>query len=349
MAGQYRFVVLDGLRGVAAAAIVVRHCPALFGKLVIPNSQLAVDLFFLLSGFVLAAAYERRLSEDMSVRRFMTLRLIRLYPLYAVGLGLGVVAAAGAILAHRPEALSGPVLAGAVIPALFMLPSVATAVLFPLNSPAWSLFFEMLANLAYGLLGAGRRVSNGLLITVVLLCGAAFVACTLALGGIGAGAEWPTAVTAFPRVGFSFFAGVMLYRIPRPVLAVPPWALTGALLALFWIAPGGQLGAVYQLAVVFALFPLLVWTAACATSAAGRPAYLFLGLVSYGAYALHKPAEDILVGAASILHLTIPTPWTGFAFLAALAVVVWGLEKTYDKPLRNWLTAHHGNTVNRRT
>jgi peptidoglycan/LPS O-acetylase OafA/YrhL len=334
---EHRFVVLDGMRGVAAAAIVVRHCPALFGTLTIPNSQLAVDLFFLLSGFVLAVAYEQRLLHDLTARRFLLVRLIRLYPLYALGTALGLVVAVGAALAHRPEALSWPVLAGAVIPAAVMLPSVVTPALFPLDSPAWSLFFELVANWSYGLLGAGRRISTKALFVIVPACGLVFMLCAVALGGVGAGADWPMAITAMPRVGFSFFAGVLLYRAPRPAMAVPAWAVMAFLLALLWIAPGGWVEPVYQLAVVIVAFPLLVWTAACLAAPAGRKVYLFLGAVSYGAYALHKPVENLLAGIAAVMHWTIPTPWSGVAFLALLAGAVWALEAVYDKPARRWL------------
>ena len=80
------FITLDGLRGVAALAVATRHAPFLWqaghptGFLY--ESYLSVDFFFVLSGFVLAYAYDERFRTGMSARQFMSARLIRLYPLY---------------------------------------------------------------------------------------------------------------------------------------------------------------------------------------------------------------------------------------------------------------------------
>ena len=77
----HRFVLLDGIRGLAAVAIAHRHAEVFFGR---PeaSSYLAVDLFFALSGFVLAHAYGERLANgQMNPLNFMKARFLRLYPL----------------------------------------------------------------------------------------------------------------------------------------------------------------------------------------------------------------------------------------------------------------------------
>src|SRR3546814_437616 len=84
---------LDGMRGVAAIAVVLLHVPALFGQIRAPNAGLAVDMFFVMSGFIIAHAYEHRLRENLTWRRFAILRLIRLHTLYELGLLLGVTEA----------------------------------------------------------------------------------------------------------------------------------------------------------------------------------------------------------------------------------------------------------------
>jgi peptidoglycan/LPS O-acetylase OafA/YrhL len=84
--GRHQFVLLDGLRGVAALAVVVTHALYFFPPT--PMAYLAVDFFFMLSGFVLAHAYGERLRQGMTAGRFMAIRLIRLYPLYALGSAL---------------------------------------------------------------------------------------------------------------------------------------------------------------------------------------------------------------------------------------------------------------------
>lgn len=82
------YVTLDGLRGLAALSVVVLHSYRFIGDMAWSSAALAVDLFFALSGFVLAHAYSQRLAEDLSVGEFMKARFIRLYPLYLVGIAL---------------------------------------------------------------------------------------------------------------------------------------------------------------------------------------------------------------------------------------------------------------------
>ena len=95
-----RRLVLDGMRGVAALAVVALHLKDSLGISAPPASYLAVDLFFMLSGFVLAQAYGARLAGPLSPWGFIRLRLIRLYPLYLAGLVVG--AAVGLIDAGGP-------------------------------------------------------------------------------------------------------------------------------------------------------------------------------------------------------------------------------------------------------
>ena len=83
--GVARFTGLDGLRGLAALAVFGAHVPDPLLRDALPGCDLAVDLFFALSGFVLAHAYFERLRKGMGVGTFFKRRVIRLYPLYALG------------------------------------------------------------------------------------------------------------------------------------------------------------------------------------------------------------------------------------------------------------------------
>src|SRR5262245_45457012 len=87
----HRFLVLDGLRGLAAFAVILDHVSSVTLRHWFPGRYLAVDFFFVLSGFVLAHAYGERLQSQLSPWRFMCIRMIRLYPLYLLGLMLGLV------------------------------------------------------------------------------------------------------------------------------------------------------------------------------------------------------------------------------------------------------------------
>ena len=88
MAGRSRRVyeTLDGLRAVGALLVLVRHLPEFFGGFPVPESFLAVDLFYLVSGVVMANAYSDRLRAGSSLRDFFVTRVIRLHPLYLFGL-----------------------------------------------------------------------------------------------------------------------------------------------------------------------------------------------------------------------------------------------------------------------
>src|ERR1700733_8880100 len=89
---------LDGMRAIGAFLVVTRHVPEFFGGFRAPESFLAVDLFYLVSGFVVAHAYGERLKAGGFVWGFFKTRVIRLYPLYIVGIALGVAAAVASIM-----------------------------------------------------------------------------------------------------------------------------------------------------------------------------------------------------------------------------------------------------------
>jgi peptidoglycan/LPS O-acetylase OafA/YrhL len=89
------FPAMDGIRGIAAILVALFHFRATFlhyDNNVIGDGYLAVDLFFVLSGFVLAHAYEHRFARGMTTFEFMRARVIRLYPLYFVGLAIASMA-----------------------------------------------------------------------------------------------------------------------------------------------------------------------------------------------------------------------------------------------------------------
>ena len=91
MSKDRAFITLDALRGVAAFPVVYLHAQRMFGPQLFPHAHLAVDFFFLLSGFVMAYVYQDRLDQGWTVMGFMRVRILRLYPLYLVGIVGGTV------------------------------------------------------------------------------------------------------------------------------------------------------------------------------------------------------------------------------------------------------------------
>lgn len=337
------FYLLDAVRGAAALVVLSRHASYFFGWS-LPLSHLAVDLFFMLSGVVVANAYELRLRQGLSAGRFMLIRLIRLYPFYLLGSVLGLIPVLAARFGLAAELQTN--FSWTLVAAVLMLPTLSGDDLFPLDTPAWSLFFELGANLFYALIL--RHLNGRLLLTIILLCAAGLV---LSLGvspshSLHGGFSPSTVPVGAFRVGFSFFVGVALYRRfvgaadagARPAAGYSALLLVGVLVASLVVSPPMPLRPIYELLAVTLLFPLLIRLAMqCPLS--GRSAHWssLLGTLSYPVYVLHVPVARSLNGLLSRgLHLPIEhwLPYVGIAFLAVFLPACWLADRWYDRPVR---------------
>ena len=157
------YEVLDGLRGVAALLVVAFHTfePNDYGvrfHQIINHGYLAVDFFFLLSGFVVAYAYDDRWPR-MSQWSFYKRRLIRLQPMIVMGSLIGAAlfyfqkGAAFPLVAATPvwKMLAVMIFGFTLLPLPTQLDIRGWNEMHPLDGPAWSLFFEYIANLLYAL------------------------------------------------------------------------------------------------------------------------------------------------------------------------------------------------------
>lgn len=312
MHDKLRFATLDGLRGLAALLVMFYHAGAK-SPLAMPGGYLAVDLFFALSGFVIALAYEPRLRAGLSLREFTVNRLIRIYPMLFVGVAVGalLLPAHAGILAMLPD---------------FDSPSM----LFPANPPMWSLLFELLINLAFAVL-ALRIGPKGLLLILTaggaVLCYAAFESGK----GLNVGALWSTAGFGVARTVFSFTLGVALFRL-RTRLNIRrrqtwlAWLLFPALVAALILAPAER--AWWDLACVFLILPALLWLGTMWEVPQSRLAET-LGDLSYPLYCIHAP----LVWAGKKWGVDM-----GLMFIA-MAAAAWALDRWVDRPVRAKLAA----------
>lgn len=333
---------LDGMRGVAAVFVAMRHT-AFFHKLGIPGGYLAVDLFFVLSGFVIAHAYERRLEQGLSPGRFLTLRYVRLWPVYALGAALGLVAALVHALPGHDNMTAAQVAHTAPF-ALAMLPGPhVRPMLYPVNSVAWSLALELIINAAYAFVWRPLRRPWVLAMTL-LLSAAALVAAALWFGKLDIGFLWQDALGGVPRVVFSFTAGLAVYRLYRRTAwrpKAPAWVVLAALPALF-IIDLDQV--IYPLVCVLAIFPVMVFAAAAAPQPGPRLTRLFegLGAASYPLYALHKPLGEIVALALNRTAPEVLKHWAvlaGVPYLALIFAACILIERFYDRPARQALNA----------
>jgi peptidoglycan/LPS O-acetylase OafA/YrhL len=340
------FEILDGLRGTAALLVLFFHL--LDGLLPyaanpLRHAYLAVDFFFLLSGFVIGYAYDDRW-PGLSLGAFLRARIIRLHPLVLLSVVLGAlcywfdpfVDGAQRVGASRLALMLG---CGALL--LPTPPSSAPGgwLTHPLNSPGWSLLQEYLANIAYALVAwrLGRRALGA----VVALTALALVATALKHGSLDGGWAWHSFWMAPVRVAFPFAAGLLLHRLRVQVRVPSAYSVLSGLLLLVFMAPAFVPAAYYHLFCVLVIFPLIVAVGAGATSA-GRLSGLcrISGQLSYPLYLVHFPFTAIFGHWVKATHPPLGQLVGAMAVLIVFLIgLAWMALHFYDEPVRAWLNA----------
>ncbi len=330
-----RYLTLDAMRGLAAFAVVILHFQV--NGVIAPIGYLAVDFFFLLSGFVIAKTYDKRLSEGMTFFNFFSLRLIRLYPLFFIGFLLGIVRRLGEYAMNRPGKLPLADILSAAPFELLMMPSTVASALFVFNNPSWSLFFEMIINLIYAAILI--KISNRSIKILILACGALLLAQGFSAGNLDAGPQWPDFFGGAARVGFSFLLGITISRmkIQRDTPSLH-YLIPCAILLMILLAPSsGKYQLAYDAFFVFLGFPILLWLGAKFTPPKKfEKSCEWLGNISYPIYAIHYPLMFLylFVVKKTKLPLVLQLP----IFIIFVVFVAAYLTKYFDVPTRNWLT-----------
>lgn len=357
---SHRFHLLDGLRGLAAIAVVLFHMPFFLRPwLSFTNSWLAVDFFFCLSGFVIAFSYQARLSSGMRLRDFFAARIIRLYPLYLLGTALGLLStvivqslSSHVRLSLTDIALSLPFALAAIPNLLNHWPFPYT---FPLDVPAWSLFFEIAANLAFALLLRMRAGSTPVLLAVAgLSLFLLIIAARRGLPSLDVGSVLNTVPLGLPRVGYSFFIGALIFRAWRATTRPLPHLLRAwlfpslaslGLLAILLASSRATLSIAWQFLVVTTLFPALVYLGAWSD----LPRLLnrvcaFFGDVSYPLYILHAPLVFPLKGS-KVEHFAAThsraAEWIVPLLIPILLALAFFAGRYFDRDLRKWLSRRY--------
>jgi peptidoglycan/LPS O-acetylase OafA/YrhL len=343
--GTRQFVVLDGLRGVAAIAVMALHLKVKFLLGYRPQAGLAVDFFFLLSGFVIAHAYWAKLTERrMGLGKFVVVRLVRLYPMMLLGNLLG--AAYFLILGGK----TGTQVAGAMLFALPLVPlprvSNPTASSYPLNGAFWSLTHELAINFLVAALAPFLSANRHFLVLLVVsLVGLVVIAMA---GGLDATIAWRDQGYAFLRALAPLVLGIFLYRF-LPVKAESASGSTAgamigglglaAALAAVLFAP--VLPVWVRLSAVLLVFPAIVLLAAHLPARGPLTTiWRWLGAVSFPVYALHVPfvfALDPWLTPILANRSTYAAPLFVLVIAALLALSTLAL-KLYDEPVRRWLS-----------
>lgn len=298
-----RFVTLDALRGVAALSVLAFHAHLPFASL--PSGYLAVDLFFSLSGFVLARSYAARLRQGMTWGEFARRRVARLWPMGALGALLGIV------LFHGNPNM------------LLLIPDVMSPLdLYPTNPVLWSLLFELIVNLAWAAVAV--RLGPRSLAAVLAVSGAVLFAGILDLrSAIMIGPFWFSAAYGLVRTVFSFTVGLAMARIgsAEPRRSHLAWLPLVALPALLAFAPEPR--AWWDMACIAIALPILLWLGIRWQLPARRLA-TGLGDLSYPLYCIHVPVLVFIAGREG----------TSLPASLALVPIALVLERWCDRPAR---------------
>lgn len=343
------FHTLDILRGVAALAVMVFHYGkrGLLGAEFLPHGYLAVDFFFILSGFVLSFAYQQRLDAGWPLRSFLLVRVIRLYPLYFAGMAIGFLFSF--LQNHFGHAhISGITTVLTITTGLLMVPAFGVelqpheAIVYPYDQPAWSLFFEFLANIFHASLVRQRSVR--FLIVILAVTGTCLIYSCMRLGSMDFGVYRKDIGFGLIRVLFSYTVGLLLYRIwqsGKTKARVPPGWITGLLLFTFWLPIPAHFVAAYDLSVTMLCFPLLVLA-----GASSQPGPVFkrnlewMGVASYAVYVIHMPITNFVLETVRRVSRREPvvfSPWIGILCIVIPIAVALLLDRFYDAPTRSHL------------
>ena len=339
-----RFFALDAIRGIAAIAVVFYHYTQHNALDWLHGAWVAVDIFFILSGFVLMHSYGKKVTQGMTFKEFTWSRIARLGPMYAIGLSLGITAALFSLLSNVASPISLQSLSFAAALNAFLLPyfnqsawpfgeHIIHGTVFPLNDPAWSLFFEMFVNIIF-FLYLYRFQKLNLWISVAV-AGVVFVATTLAFHQINPGARGDSFVFGFPRVLFEFFLGVLIYK-NYPRLKSPSLLAAWIIATLVIIACCSRLGAVGLLNGLLLAPVLIVAFAKFEVTTPGAAACRYLGDISYPLYVTHFPLYRLFYEMKLMNGLSPAVQTLAFAGLSIL--IATGLVKL-DKMVRAALKA----------
>ncbi len=359
--GHYE--VLDGLRGVAALLVVAFHTfePNDNGvrfKQIINHGYLAVDFFFLLSGFVVAYAYDDRWPR-MSRWEFTKRRLIRLQPMVILGSVFGGAlfylqrGPAFPLIEATPvwKMLLCMLLGCTLLPLPYQLDIRGWSEMHPLDGPAWSLFFEYVANIVYAL--GLRRLTNRWL---SLLTGASalFLIHMLLTGEGDAIGGWAVNTAqlhiGFARLLYPFLAGMLLMRSGKRLHVRQSFSLCSVLLVVSLALPrfGGPNhlweNGLYEAFCIVVLFPLIVAIGAGhqKTTPVSDRVCRTLGDLSYPLYITHYPLIYIYTAWISRGPHSVGQR-TGWGILLWVTAVTFAYAclKLYDEPVRAWLSVRY--------
>ena len=369
-----RYEILDGLRGVAALLVVAFHLFETYyhgsPDQPVNHGYLAVDFFFVLSGFVIGYAYDDRW-DRMTVWSFFKRRLIRLHPMVIFGTLFGALMFYFGGCNEFPQISQTPwwMLLLVMFWCFTMVPLPHTMDIRgwgetnPLNGPAWSLQWEYLANILYALVI--RRLSK----VALGVCVAIFAVLTIILclnidiTGFLEARNWASYTVVggwsttpdqlqvgLTRLLYPFFCGLLISRLGKLIkVKAGFWWCSLAIVVLLcmpWMGLGTEgdsrwTNGLYEAFCILVAFPLIVAVGAGSSVTGSKSSAInkFLGEISYPIYITHYPLIYMQMAwvnnhpdAPLATHIFVAVS----TFLLAI-LVAYGAYKLYDLPVREWL------------
>ena len=371
LASKSRYEILDGLRGVAAMIVVAYHLLETYSTgpihQILNHGYLAVDFFFVLSGFVIGYAYDDRW-DRMTTWDFFKRRLVRLHPMVIMGTLIGAAlfyfgdCSAFPLIIDTPwwKVLLMTLLGCLMIPALISWDIRGWWEMNSLNGPTWSLTWEYIANILYALfvrhfskvaLGIFVALSACLTIDIAfnidtfgLLEKRTGTAYTL-IGGWSVNPE--QLYIGISRLLYPFFMGLLLSRINKLIKIKRGFYWCSLFVAVLLVMPriGGEtymwMNGAYEAVCVLALFPLIVMMGAGSSVTGKRSVAVckFFGEISYPLYITHFPLIYMQIAWARN-HPDAPLSVHVFLAVAIFFLsigIAYACLKLYDEPVREWL------------
>jgi peptidoglycan/LPS O-acetylase OafA/YrhL len=351
------FLYLDFLRGVAAFAVVLLHWFEGNGYNVFRHALLAVDFFFMLSGFVICYSYEDRLRKGLGLIQFMKLRIIRLYPLILMGATLGVARALGRYAIEGAETGGFQGIIALYALNLLMVPAnifdAAQSFMFPLNIALWSLFFEFIAYAFFGLFAYKWRITPYLIIAAIsaviiwpwifttsqTAIDAGPLPNNYALNGIVSN----ELAIGFFRMTLAFSLGILAFKLRKALnvsFILAP--IIGVFMFVYFTLPAATVPAEIDMLIYLTVFPTILIVGSNIDVRQNHFVHRmssFSGDLSYPLYVLHTPLIWILgwIAKKASIYIAIPHILHGLWIIPVTVMISYVALKLYDEPTRSRL------------
>ena len=373
LASKPRYEILDGLRGVAAMLVVAFHLFETYSKgapfQIINHGYLAVDFFFVLSGFVIGYAYDDRW-DKMTTWGFFKRRLVRLQPMVIIGTVIGLLfyLFGDQPMFHLISQSPGWKVALCFLLGCLMIPVRPSMDVrgwsesYPINGPQWSLFLEYIANILYALVF--RHLPKWALAICVALFALLTLDFTLGWNVLGLAPAYQGRViggwsitadqmyVGFARLLYPFFCGLLISRIGKHIKVNGGFWWCSLILAVILCMPrvgapteqGFIFNGIYEAVCILLIFPVIVMMGAGSQIKGVKSLKVckFFGEISYPLYITHYPLIYMQM-AWTASHPEAPQ-WQHIMMSVSVFFIAiflaWATLKLFDEPVRKWLTEH---------